>query len=169
MNTTKPEVHRHCKNCGHVYRYAFQIGAIPRCPKCWGYEYTCVEYVDSKGKVIDYKPYKTAGIIPCLDRVDKGCEIATDFLNEQSKCTACPFTPKCVDDLAFIEKEYLKQWRMLLRVYKLADDGFGILRISKKTGLTRYLIGEWLNQRDFFEPFIKKPEIAGSAIGKFKV
>lgn len=165
MNTTKPEIRRRCRKCGYVYRYHFSILGIPRCPKCWGYEYTCVEYIDKKGRAIKYEPKphrESKDFIPCWHE-DVGCEIATDFIGKQSKCTEnCPFIPKCLYELTYGDRIYLQQWRMMIRVYELTDKGLKPAGVARKTGLSRYLIGEWLNGRDFFEPFIRRPVMAGS-------
>lgn len=163
MSTGKPEIRRRCKKCGHVYWYSFQIRGIPRCPECWGNEYKCVEYIDIRGRVIkNYQPYKEPeDFIPCFCYKDEGCEIATDFLGEQSKCTEnCPY-PKCLDELTYGDRIYLQQWRMMIRVYELSDKGFKPMGISHKTGMTRYLVGEWLKRRDFFELFLKQPVMTG--------
>lgn len=164
MNTTKPEIRRRCRKCGHIYRYHFSILAIPRCPKCWGNEYECVEYIDRRGRIVKgYQPYKEpVDIIPCLGYKDMGCEFASDFIGSQSKCEECPFF-KCVDDkeITWAERDYLKQWRIMIKVYGLADEGLNPLEISHKTGASKYLVGEWLNRRDFFEPFLRQPVMAG--------
>jgi hypothetical protein len=165
MKTAKPEIRRRCKKCGHIYWYSFQIRGIPRCPECWGYEYKCVEYIDTRGRIIkDYQPYKEPeDFIPCFCYKDKGCVLATDFLGEQSYCTKnCPFF-KCVDDkeITYTEREYLKQWRDIIRVYELADEGLKPIAISHKVGVSKYLVEEWLKRRDFLEAFIRQPVMAG--------
>lgn len=165
MSTGKPEIRRRCKECGHIYWYSFQIRGIPRCPKCWGYEYKCIEYLDIRGRVIkDYQPYKAMeDAIPCFGYKDNGCELATDFLGRQSRCEYCPFL-RCIDDdeITYAEREYLRQWRNMIRVYGLADEGLKPITISHKVGVSRYLIDEWLKRRDFFEPFLKQPVMVGS-------
>lgn len=163
MKERTPEFRRRCKRCKLVYHYAFHFAGIPRCPRCWGYEFECIEYIDSKGNVIDCEPYKPiAEPIPCIGLKDKGCDIATDFLGRKSKCTDnCPYQ-KCLDELPFNDREYIKQWRMMLRVYKLTDKGLCILRITRSTGLAREVISEWLERRDYFESFIKQPVTAGN-------
>jgi hypothetical protein len=138
--------------------------AIPRCPKCWGYEYECVEYIDRRGRVIKYRPKphrESEDFIPCWHE-DIGCEFATDFQGSQSKCECCPF-PKCVEDkgITWAERDYLKQWRMMIKAYDLADEGLSPLEISRETGVSKYMIGEWLKRRDFFELFIRQPIMAG--------
>ena len=164
MTAPKPEIRRHCKKCGNIYRYSFQVAGIPRCPKCWGYEYGNVEYLDGRGKIIkNYHPSResSAEFVPCVAIPDRGCKIATDFLGKQSECRDCPF-PECLDSLPFCERDSIRQWRVMIQVYQLKDEGLQTASIIRKSGVSRYLIDEWIKKRDFFEPFIKQPEMVGS-------
>jgi hypothetical protein len=154
------DTEKRCLWCGAVYSECDRIFGIPKCPRCFRGEKFI--YIDKQGNPKpDYEPHTTNGDwIPTFE--DIGCEFATDFVGSQSRCVYCPF-PKCVDDkeITQAERDYLKQWRIMIQVYDLADGGLKPIVISHKTGVSKYLIGEWLKRRDFFEPFIRQPVMAG--------
>lgn len=157
MEIKRVEKKRRCKQCGNVWTHRFVLAGIPRCPNCYGTEYDNVEYINSKGEVIG--SYRKS-LVYTPPKVDNGCPVSNDYSGRAVGCNECGFS-KCIEDLEDTDKSNIRQWRQILKAYEMADKKISPLQISRRLGVSRYLVNEWLAKRDFYEWFLRRPVIVG--------
>lgn len=65
---------------------------------------------------------------------DKGCELATAYLREQSKCQDCPF-PECLEDIPDGKRKLIKRQRDA-EIIMLRKQGKTVKELASMFGLT---------------------------------
>lgn len=61
--------------------------------------------------------------------VDRGCKIATQYLNHQSLCSECPF-PQCIKDIHPKTRLLLKNSILINQIFEASKQGLSVNKIS---------------------------------------